>query len=136
MNHKIALNSIIIFLGTWLIHLLGGWDVTLKILAMFIVIDYLTGLMKAYKDKELSSSVGFIGFLRKAAIFLVVIIATKLDVIIALENPIFRTMTVLFYTANEGISITENIALLGVPLPQGIVDALKKLKDDTEKDLG
>lgn len=132
MNYKTIWNSIIAFTGTTVTYLLGGWDMTLRVLAMFIVIDYITGLMKAYKNKSLASDIGFNGIFRKVAIFIVVIVATQLDSVLAINNPIFRTMACMFYIANEGISITENIALLGVPLPPGILDALKKLKDNTD----
>ena len=132
MNYKTVWNSLVAFLGTWTTYLLGGWDSTLKILAILMAVDYITGLMKGFKNKNLASDIGFNGLMKKGAIFLVVILAHQIDMIVAVESPIFRTMAVLFYTANEGISVTENIALLGVPLPPGILDALKKLKDNTE----
>lgn len=129
MDYKTIINSIIATVGTTVTYLIGGWDSTLKILAILMVVDYTTGLMKGFKNKEIASDIGSHGLMKKAAIFLVVILAHQIDLIMSVENPIFRTMAVLFYTANEGISITENIALLGVPLPPGIVDALKKLKE-------
>lgn len=130
MNFKQIINTTIAVIGTTLTYLIGGWDATLKILAVLITVDYITGLMKAYKDKNLASDVGFNGLIKKAAIFLVVILAHQLDLAIQGDSPVFRTMTCYFYMANEGISVTENIALLGVPLPGGITDALKKLKEN------
>lgn len=130
MNYKNILNSGIALCGTWVTYLIGGWDSVLKILAVLIVVDYISGLMKAALNKDLASDIGYKGLLKKAAIFIVVILAHQLDLTIPQENPLFRTMVCYFYIANEGISITENIALLGVPLPGGLVDALKKLKSD------
>lgn len=136
MNYKTFWNSLVAFLGTGVTYLMGGWDSTLKILAVLMIVDYITGLMKGYKNKNLASDIGTYGLMKKGAIFLVVILAYQIDLTLAVGNPIFRTMAVLFYTANEGISVTENIALLGVPLPPGIVDALKKLKTDNKTNVG
>ncbi|MFT9496596.1 phage holin family protein [Anaerosolibacter sp.] len=122
-------NATIALLGTFTTSLIGGWDSVIKILAVLMCTDYVTGIMKGIKNKNLASEVGFNGLMKKAAILLVVILAHQLDLTIPQENPIFRTMACYFYIANEGISITENIALLGVPLPGGIVNMLKKLKD-------
>ncbi len=133
MNYKNIINSIVAFCGTWITYLIGGWDSVLKILAVLIAIDYITGLMKAGLNKDLASEIGYKGLLKKAAIFIVVILAHQLDLIIPQSNPLFRTMVCYFYIANEGISITENIALLGVPLPGGLVEALRKLKNDNDK---
>ncbi|MBB6218169.1 toxin secretion/phage lysis holin [Anaerosolibacter carboniphilus] len=129
MQYKHALNTGIAAIGTTLSYLIGGWDSVIKILAVLMVIDYVTGIMKAISNKDLASDVGFRGLMKKAAILFVVILAHQLDLTIPQENPIFRTMACYFYIANEGISITENIALLGVPLPGGIVNMLKKMKD-------
>jgi len=132
MTYKTIANTGIAVVGTSITYLIGGWDSVLKILAVLIVVDYVTGLMKAALNKDLASDIGYKGLLKKAAIFIVVILAHQLDLTIPQENPIFRTMVCYFYIANEGISITENIALLGVPLPGGLVEALKKLKKDND----
>lgn len=132
MNHKTIFNGIIATVGTSITYLIGGWNTVLGILAICIIVDYVTGLMKGLMHKELSSSVGFNGLLRKAAIFLVIILANQLDLAANNSNNLFRTMACYFYIANEGISITENIAMLGVPLPDFIVKALKKIKDDND----
>ncbi|SDL21141.1 phage holin family protein [Natronincola ferrireducens] len=129
MNYKQIINTTIAALGTTLTYLIGGWDAILKILAVLMIIDYLTGLMKAYKNKNVASDIGFNGLLKKAAILLVIILAHQLDLVINGDTPIFRTIACYFYIANEGISVTENVALLGVPLPSGITEALNKLKE-------
>ncbi|MBU5440159.1 phage holin family protein [Tissierella sp. MSJ-40] len=132
MNHKTIFNGIIATVGTGLTYLIGGWNTSLKILAIFIIMDYLTGIMNGFINKKLSSSVGFNGLLRKAAIFFVIIIANQLDIAVSNDNSLFRTMACYFYIANEGISITENIALLGIPLPEFIVKTLNKLKEESD----
>ncbi len=132
MNHKTIFNGIIATVGTALTYLIGGWNTSLKILAIFIIMDYLTGIMNGFVNRKLSSSVGFNGLLRKAAIFFVIIIANQLDIAVSNDNSLFRTMACYFYIANEGISITENIALLGIPLPEFIVKTLNKLKEESD----
>lgn len=107
MYEKNILNTVIALYGTWVTYLIGGWDSVLKILAVFIVTDYLTGLMYAAKCRRLDSEIGFNGVLKKAAILIVVILAHQLDLTIPQGTPIFRTMACYFYIANEGI-ITEN----------------------------
>ncbi|MFT9497035.1 phage holin family protein [Anaerosolibacter sp.] len=129
MNYKSAFNSFLAVSCTSITYYLGGWDSVMKILALFIVLDYVTGIMKGFWNKELASDVGFKGIMKKAAIFIVVIVANQLDLAIPQENPVFRTLACYFYIANEGISILENIALMGVQLPAPIFDALKKLKE-------
>ncbi len=131
MNHKTIFNGIIATVGTVLTYLIGGWNASLKILAVFIISDYLTGIMNGFVNKKLSSSVGFNGLLRKAAIFFVIIIANQLDLAVNNDNNLFRTMACYFYIANEGISITENLAMLGVTLPDFMVNALNKLKEES-----
>jgi len=132
MNIKVIFNTIVASLATGITYLIGGWDAALKILAIFIVVDYVTGLMKAIYKKEVASDIGWRGLLKKASIFIVVIVAYQLDVAIANETPLFRTMSCYFYIANEGISITENIAILGVPLPGFILKVLKNIKEQND----
>src|SRR5690606_19014683 len=113
--------------------LVGGWDMVMEILVIFIVMDYLTGVGLAIKEKQLNSEIGSKGLLKKAAIFIVIILAAQLDRIV--DNPVnlFRTAAVLFYIANEGISITENIGKLGAPLPAFIKKALEQLRGKNDE---
>ncbi|TCO70633.1 phage holin family protein [Marinisporobacter balticus] len=110
--------------------LIGGWDYVINILAIFIILDYMSGVMRSIKLKQLDSQVGFIGILKKGAIFVVVILANQLDYIFVKDTPILRTMVCYFYIANEGISITENLTILGVPMPRFITTSLNKLKEN------
>ncbi|MBS4538224.1 phage holin family protein [Clostridium sp. D2Q-11] len=113
--------------------LIGGWDMVLEILCILIVVDYLTGLGVALKEKKLNSSIGFLGILKKAMIFLVLILAAQLDRITNNQANLFRTATALFYISNEGISILENIGNIGVSLPPFIVKVLEQLRENSSK---
>lgn len=115
--------------GTTITWLFGAWDVALLVLVVFIVLDYITGVVRAYINKELSSALGAKGILKKAMIFIILICAVLLDRLINADNWIFRTIVCYFYIANEGISLLENCSSLGVPIPQKIQDALLQLKN-------
>lgn len=112
--------------------LLGGWDTALEILLIFMVLDYLTGMASAVKHKALKSSVGYEGLLKKGTVFLMVILAAQLDRIVGNGVGLFRTMTAMFFTANEGLSVLENVGELGVKLPRFISRTLEKLRDDND----
>lgn len=114
----------------------GGWNTMLTLLAMAMVLDYISGLMVAWSGKSpksesggVSSRVGFIGLMKKAFILLIVLLATLIDRAIGNETLIFQMAAAFYYFANEGISILENAALLGVPFPAKIKDALEELQD-------
>lgn len=111
----------------------GGWDSVLTILLTLIACDYTTGLIKAGYRKELSSVTGWIGLLRKGVIFLVIVLAHQVDIVLGNTGHIFRTATAYFYIANEALSVTENIALLGIPLPSFLIKALKAFKSNVDE---
>ena len=115
--------------------LMGGWDKVMEILVILIIMDYLTGVGLALKEKELNSEIGAKGLLKKAAIFVVIILAAQLDQVINNPANLFRTAAGLFYIANEGISITENIGKIGVPLPAFIQKVLVQLKESNDEDV-
>jgi toxin secretion/phage lysis holin len=114
--------------------LLGEINGLLYALIAFVVMDYITGILVAIATKKLNSSAGFRGLAKKAVIFIVVIIANMVDVNILGGGGIARTAAIMFYLANEGISICENASTLGVPLPKKLVGVLEQLKDDAEKE--
>lgn len=121
-------------IGTGIVTtLLGGWDRALEILLIFIVLDYLTGIGAAIKNKTLRSSVGFTGLLKKGSIFLIVILAAQLDRITGNAATVFRTATAFFFIANDGLSILENVGEMGVKLPSFIANALVKMRDANDK---
>ena len=120
--------------GGWLGYFLGGCDGLLIALAVFVVADYITGVMCAVSDKKLSSEVGFEGICRKIIIFLLVGIAHILDVTMIATGSVLRTAVIFFYLSNEGVSLLENAAHLGLPIPDKLKDVLEQLHDRAEKD--
>ena len=119
-------------IGGWLGYFLGGCDGLLYALLAFVVIDYLTGIMCAINDPTLSSEVGFRGICRKVLIFLLVGIANILDVNIIGSGSVLRTAVIFFYISNEGVSLMENAAHLGLPVPEKIKAVLEQLHDRAE----
>lgn len=126
------LKFIVSILGTVFTFLFGAWDTALGILILFMVLDYITGLIKGYVTKELSSDIGLHGLARKSVILIVLIVAVALDRLLGNGNWLFRTLVAYFYIANEGLSILENCGTLGLPVPQKILDALAQLKEGKE----
>lgn len=120
--------------GGWLGFFLGGCDGLLIALIIFVVIDYITGVMGAIADKKLSSEVGFKGICRKVIIFLLVGIAQIIDVNIIKTGSVLRTAVIFFYLSNEGVSILENAAHLGLPIPEKLKMVLEQLHDRAEKE--
>lgn len=121
-------------IGGWLGYFLGGCDGLLYALIAFVVIDYITGVMCAVADKKLSSEVGFKGICRKMMIFLLVGIANVLDVQVICSGSVLRTAVIFFYISNEGVSLLENAAHLGLPVPDKIKTVLEQLHDRAEKE--
>ena len=107
-------------LGGWLGWFLGGCDGLIYALVAFVVIDYITGVMCAISDKTLSSAVGFRGICRKVLIFLLVGIANILDTNVIGTGSVLRTAAIFFYISNEGVSLLENSAHLGLPVPGAV----------------
>ena len=116
-------------IGGWLGYFLGGCDGLLIALVVFVVVDYLTGVMCAIADHKLSSAVGFKGICRKVLIFLLVGIANILDVQVIGSGSVLRTAVIFFYISNEGVSLVENAAHLGLPVPDKLKDVLEQLHD-------
>jgi len=113
---------------------LGGWDAVLVALVVLVVIDYVAGVMSAFVDKRLDSAIGVRGIAKKVGMFLLVALAAIIDQSAGLDAPILRTVTIWFLIANEGLSITENLAGLGVPIPPALLTALDRLRDKGEAD--
>jgi len=113
---------------------LGGADGFLYALLVFVVIDYLTGVLCAIADRSLSSEVGFIGISRKVLIFVLVGVANILDVYVIGDGSVLRTAIVFFYLSNEGISLLENSAHLGLPIPEKLKDVLEQLHNKSDEE--
>ena len=118
--------------GGFLTRFLGGFDKIIITLIIFVAMDYLTGVMKAIVNKELSSEIGFKGIFKKVLIFFMVGIATQLDIILPTDIGI-RYIVIIFYIINEGLSIIENASLLGLKIPQKIKDTLSILKNNQKQ---
>ena len=103
-------------------------------LIIFMVLDYITGLMCAILDKKLSSAVGFKGICRKVIIFMLVGIGHVLDTQVIGTGSVLRTAIIFFYLSNEGVSLLENAAHLGLPIPEKLKDVLEQLHDRAEKE--
>ena len=118
--------------GGWLGYFLGGCDGLLIALVVFAVVDYITGVMCAVSDKELSSKVGFRGICRKVLIFILVGAANILDAQVIGSGSVLRTAVIFFYLSNEGVSLLENAAHLGLPSPKKLKDVLAQIHDRAE----
>lgn len=121
------------FLGAVLGYVFGDWDGFILALIVFIVIDYITGVICAVCSKKLSSEIGFRGILKKIFILLMVGVANILDGVTGLGG-VIRSAVIFFYLANEGISILENAANIGLPVPDKIKNILEQLKEDEDDD--
>ena len=119
--------------------LFGEWNTMLTILVVMMTVDYISGWIVAWCGKSpktegggLSSKVGFIGLARKGFIMLLVLVATLLDRAIG-DGSVFQSSLVLYYIANEGLSVLENAALLGVPFPEKMRRALETLREKEDE---
>lgn len=121
-------------IGGWLGWFLGGCDGLLYALIAFVVIDYITGIMCAVADKKLSSAVGFKGICKKVLIFALVGLGHILDTRVIGAGSILRTAVIFFYLSNEGVSLVENAAHLGLPVPKKLKEVLEQLHDRAEKE--
>lgn len=104
----------------------------LQVLITLIILDYVTGMLAGYIQRELSSRVGFIGIAKKLSILIMVVVSTTIDRLIGID--VIRIATCLFFIGNEGISILENCAQSGIPIPQKLLVALQQLKTEGDID--
>lgn len=112
-------------------YLLGGLDAMLICLFTFMILDYVTGVIKAFKNKKLSSETGFYGILKKITILVVIMVAVQVDTALQL-NDVMRYLAIGFYIANEGLSILENAGEIGIPLPEKLKESLESLRSDED----
>ena len=120
--------------------LMGAWSAPMTALAAFMVIDYVTGVIVAWRGRSpksegggVSSKAGFDGLIRKAFILAVILVAALLDEALGGTRSVFRTAAALYYAANEAISILENAALMGVPCPAFIRSALEAMREKGDR---
>lgn len=133
-NMEKYFNGIVAIIATFFTYLFGSWDLALQVLIVFMVLDYVTGVLYAFNSNQLNSEVGFKGLVKKLMILVVLIIGVMLDRILGTGNCVFRTLVCYFYIANEGISLLENVANIGIPIPNKIRNALEQLNKDDDKE--
>lgn len=125
-------NAIMSAIATTFIYLIGGFDVAITCLLIAIILDYISGLIKAYVCKNLSSSIGLRGIIKKIGILILVMLSVLVDRV-AGETGAIRTLIIYYFVANEGLSIVENLGEAGLPIPKKLKEALKILKKETNK---
>ncbi|MCB2300410.1 phage holin family protein [Clostridium tagluense] len=135
MEKENLAKTLIAVIGTVCTYFFGAWDTALQILIAFMILDYATGLIKAYVNKVVSSDVGLKGIARKSLILIVLIVAVLLDRLLNAGTWVFRTLTCYFYIVNEAISLLENCAQLGLPVPTKLKDALIQLQEGNKKEI-
>lgn len=129
-----------------MIYLVGGFDTLFKALLIMMALDYLTGLIKGYKKKNINSKTAYKGFLKKIVALMVVMWARQMDIVFhhvgvqtleassqlssIVKNIDIRTLVLLFYVSTESLSIIENAAALGVPIPEKLKSALEQCRDN------
>lgn len=128
---KEIIDSILAVTATTFIYLIGGLDIALICLLIAIVLDYISGIIKAYVTKELSSKIGLKGILKKVGVLLIVMLSVLVDRVTG-ETGAVRTLVIYYFVANEGLSILENLGQAGVPIPESIKKALKVLKKENK----
>ena len=127
--------------GTGLVYLLGGWDTAVQTLIIIMAIDYTTGLLVAGVFKRsgkseggaLDSKAGFAGLMKKVAIILAVLMGAALDRNVG-DTSLVRNAIIIFFSANEGLSVVENFALMGIPFPDTVKNALEQMKNKDKKE--
>ena len=113
-----------------ILYLIGGFDILFKALLIMMALDYITGVAKGYKEKNVNSKRAYKGFWKKLVILIIVVAATQMDII--LQGMGIRTLVLMFYVATEFLSILENAAILGIPIPEKLKVALEQCKDKQE----
>lgn len=128
------ITSLCVIVGGIMGYLIGPINGLVYCLIVFMVIDYITGIVAAaLVDKSLSSSVGFLGISKKVMIIFLVIISNMLDMYIIGTGSTARTAIISFYLINEGISIVENISRLGLPIPEQLINLFQNIKTNDAK---
>ncbi len=123
-------------IGGWLGYFLGGMDGLMIALIVLMALDYISGVMCAVIDKDLSSAVGFRGIAKKVFILMLVGVANVVDVHVVGTGSALRGAVICFYLSNEGLSLLENAAHIGLPVPERLKEVLVQLhrRDEKEKD--
>lgn len=138
---KMQVKNGVIAVAAAVAGVLGGWDMALRVLVGFMAADYGTGLVVGLCGRSpktgggrLSSRAGFLGLARKGGILLLVLLATLLDRVTG--SGFIRTAVCFFFIANEGLSILENLGLMGVRYPRFLREMLEVMGEDADKGKG
>ena len=123
-------HAAIALIGTAATYLWGGWDAIIRALVVLACLDYITGVIAAAVHGQLDSRIGAKGIARKVMLFAVVATATVVDRVGGLGEPVMRTITALWYVANEALSVLENAGEIGVPIPGKLRRMLARLRDE------
>ena len=128
------IQAALVAVGGFLGWFVGGFDGLLYALIALMAADYVTGVMCAIADRTLSSEVGFRGIFKKVLIFSLVAIGHIVDKSVIGDGSVIRTAVIFFYLSNEGVSILENAAHIGLPVPQKLKDVLEQLHNRNDKE--
>lgn len=131
MNLQKIIQGFLATAGAFVGYFIGDIDGLLQTLLVFIVADYVTGVMASFQQKTVSSQTGFKGILKKVFILIIVGVCNILDKNLV-GSPMLRTAVIFFYISNEGISIIENATRMGLPIPEKIKAVLEQLKTKGE----
>ena len=136
MNWKNNFELVTGIFGGVVTYVLGGWDIAMITLAVFMVLDYITGMCASYITKEWNSETGAVGLVKKGTIILLIVLGVFLDRLVTGDTWIFRNVIAMFYIANEGLSVVENCGRIGLPIPKRLLDALEQLRNDNDTETG
>ncbi|QYR20791.1 phage holin family protein [Paenibacillus sp. sptzw28] len=128
-GRETAIGSIAASAGLFITDWLGGWDKALQVLLVLMLFDYITGVLGAIKNKKVNSDIMFWGGIRKVTVLFVVGLASLLDEWVQPGAPVFRTAAIYFYGGREGLSVVENLGVIGVPLPGRMREWLEQLSE-------
>ena len=136
MEKKTMFDTIVGVCGGIVTYLLGGWDIALITLAVFMALDYITGMSASFITKEWNSETGAVGLVKKGTIILLIVLGVFLDRLVTGDIWVFRNVICMFYIANEGLSIVENCGRIGLPIPKRLLDALEQLRTENDNETG
>lgn len=132
INYKDIANSLWAGISTFFVYVFGGTDVAFKCLIIIMIIDYISGVIA--NRINLDSKIGFKGIAKKVMILALVAVGAQVDKAMGTDGYICRTLVTMFYIANESLSIVENSAKMGLPVPQKLIDCLEQLKGNEESE--
>lgn len=131
---KESICAILGVITTALVYLLGGFDIALQCLLIAIALDYISGIIKAFTTKTLSSRIGFSGIVKKLGILVLVMVGVLIDRVSG-DTGAIRTLVIYYFVANEGLSIVENLGQAGLPIPSSLKSALKVIRKESNDGL-